>query len=103
MASTARGTDAWPVTMITSQGSWGLFCFFENRHPVDVIHHQVGDDNFEILTFDFVSTSGAGCCAGAFETNSLQALGHRASKILVVVNDKDSGRSNSLVALLSVI
>ena len=52
IASTALGTVAWPVTRITSASGSVLAGAAEDLHAVDVVHHQVGDDDVERVGLD---------------------------------------------------
>ncbi len=78
----------WPVTRITSASGRSSLARFENGQAVQVVHHQVGDDDVELLLLDLL---GSGSCRWwrlALVADPFQALGHGFGQGLFVVDDQ---------------
>ena len=63
----------------------------EDAQAVDVVHHQVGDDDVEVLLLDDAGRLAAGGGHAAAEADPLEALGHGLGVGPVVVDDQHLG------------
>ena len=93
IASTALGTEAWPVTMITSASGRQLLGAGQQLHAVDVVHHQVGDDDVVGVLFDLPSPLRSG--GGDTARDSRPAPGFRPSPARAPGRCRRSARESS--------
>ena len=63
-----------------------VFGFFKDVHAIDVVHHQVRDDDIVGVFFEQLRACRTGTGAGAVEPNAFDALVHRPNMVLVVVD-----------------
>ena len=73
---------------MTSVSGWCFFGPGEDPQAVDVVHHQVGDDDVEVLFLDDAGAVAAGGGHAAVEADPLQALGDGLGVGLIVVDDQ---------------
>ncbi len=62
--------------------------FLQQSESIEVAHHQVGDDDIEVVTFDPSRTVFAGDFDGAVVADSVQTFGDGLSVRFVVVDDE---------------
>ena len=69
-----------------------VFGFLQNIHAIDVVHHQIRDDDIVSVLLEQLRPVWAGAGAGAVQPETLNAFVHRAHMVLVVVDQEDSNR-----------
>ena len=64
----------------------------QNLHAIDVVHHQIGDDDVERIGFDLPRAFGAARGDNALIADLRQALFHGPRQRLVVIDDQHANR-----------
>ncbi len=84
-----------------------LLGFLQQSESIEVAHHQVGDDDIEVVTFDPSGPVFAGHFDGAVVADSLETFGDGLSVRFVVVDDEHAdgraGRFGGIVDRLIVL